>query len=210
MWQETRTFFPLFVDALQEREAQRVAVVGAADGKFVLPLADLGYDVVAIERDQVAVDGGVIHHPGGTRQWLVPGLRHRLDVESLTDRVDIRTSDLFDVGRLAACDAVWTSCSWHYSANHGRPLQAFIDAMMAMLPRGGLFGAEYMMPVEPRHWAIEHYLRAGQIRRYLRGATPWWDVTTAPFNEAPHPEQPESHTHQMGFVLAELPAASNR
>ncbi|MEU9712882.1 hypothetical protein AB0E21_30395 [Streptomyces sp. NPDC047967] len=50
LWEHTLTFFPQFLATLRERVAPdaTVAVVGASDGKFVLPLAAAGYRVVAI------------------------------------------------------------------------------------------------------------------------------------------------------------------
>ncbi len=41
LWEHTLTFFPQFLATLRERVAPdaTVAVVGASDGKFVLPLA---------------------------------------------------------------------------------------------------------------------------------------------------------------------------
>ena len=54
--------------------------------------------------------------------------------------------------------------------NHARPLAEFIGAMSRLCrPHGGVFGAEYMMPVEPRHFTIEHYPGEGQVRGHLPG-----------------------------------------
>jgi SAM-dependent methyltransferase len=185
-------------------EIRRVAVVGASDGKFVVPLAEMGYEVVAIERDQLAVDGGAAPGPAGALEWRIAGLRKRLAAEGLAGDVDIRVCDLFELDTVPACDAVWTSCSWHYSVNHGRPMQAYIDHMTALLRPGGLFGAEYMMPMDLRDYEIEHYLDEGEVRDYLKAADVLWEVASAPFIEAPHLGQPEPHSHRMGFVLAQL------
>jgi SAM-dependent methyltransferase len=187
------------------REVRRVAIVGASDGKFVVPLAEMGYEVVAIERDQLAIDGGAAPGPAGALEWRIAGLRKRLAAEDLAAQVDIYVTDLFDLEVVPACDAVWTSCSWHYSVNHERPMQAYIDRMTALLRPGGLFGAEYMMPIELQHYEVEHYLDEGEIRDYLKAADVLWEVASAPFVEAPHLGQPEPHSHRMGFVLAQLP-----
>ncbi|MFJ4920732.1 hypothetical protein [Streptomyces sp. NPDC088725] len=49
MWRHTLTFFPQFLAALKERTEpdSTVTVIGASDGRLVVPLA--GYRVVAIE-----------------------------------------------------------------------------------------------------------------------------------------------------------------
>jgi hypothetical protein len=148
------------------------SLVGASDGKFVLPLARLGIRVVAVERDRAAVEGGPIVLPGPVEATM-PGLRKRLTDEGLSDLVEIVQAGLLSVsGSMEPVDAVWTSCSWHYSVNHRRPLGDFISAMRRLCrPAGGVFGAEYMMPVEPRHFTVEHYLPEGHVRAFLPAGT---------------------------------------
>lgn len=201
LWQATKTFFPLFLGELTQRSVQTVCVVGASDGKFVIPLAKLGFDVLAIERDGKAVHGGPVELPGHITGTML-GLRQRLKIEEVADHVTIVKDNLFDLRNLSACDAVWTSCSWHYSVNHDRPLREFVGRLQELCAPEGLLGAEFMMPVEDRHRAIEHYLDEGQIRDYLEGWRLLWEAYTPAFVEDPHVEQLEPHTHRMGFVMA--------
>jgi SAM-dependent methyltransferase len=205
VWQTTRTFFPLFVEHLQQTRARSVCVVGASDGKFVLPLARRGLTVRAIECDALALNGGSVTLPGPIVGTMA-GLRQRLAVEGLSDRVEIIQADLLDLGGidLNPLDAAWTSCSWHYSANHRRPLADFLAAMQALCrPDGGLFGAEYMQPVHPRHLGSEHYPEAGELRRYFADWNILWETYTPAFVEEPHVEQLESHVHRMGLFIAD-------
>ncbi|MFC5253436.1 class I SAM-dependent methyltransferase [Streptomyces nigrescens] len=203
LWQETRTFFPIFLDLVVNRGMQSVCVVGASDGKFVLPLARLGVRVLAVERNKSALDGGPVVLPGRTEASM-PGLRKRLADEDLSGRVEIVEADILDLpDELDATDAVWTSCSWHYSINHRRPLGDFIAAMKrSCRPRGGVFAAEYMMPVEPWHLACEHYPEEGEMRRFFPDWAIEWETYTPPFLEAPHVEQLHEHTHRMGLLIA--------
>lgn len=191
-WQSTRTFFPLFTRQCEIARARTIAVVGAADGKFVLPLARAGVRITAIECDQDAL----------------PGLRNRLAAEDLTERVGVITADLLDLVDFEAHDAVWTSCSWHYSRNHRRPLKEFIDALERLCAPHGLLGAEYMMPIEPRHQRIEHYVPEGRIRAHLPDWEPIWETYTPTFDEAPHPGQPEPHQHRMGLFIGRRASAA--
>ncbi|HEY3684238.1 MAG TPA: class I SAM-dependent methyltransferase [Streptosporangiaceae bacterium] len=201
LWQATKTFFPLFLGELTQRPAQTVCVVGASDGKFVIPLAKLGYHVLAIERDRQAVHGGVVELPGHLQGTML-GLRRRMMSEEVAECVTIVEGDLFDLRHLPPCDAVWTSCSWHYSLNHRRPLSAFVERLQALCAPEGLLGAEFMMPVEERHQSIEHYLEEGQILDYFEGWRLLWEAYTPAFLEDPHVEQLKPHTHRMGFVMA--------
>ncbi|MFD5385275.1 class I SAM-dependent methyltransferase [Streptomyces sp. NPDC127074] len=205
LWENTLTFFPQFLATLRERVAPdaTVAVIGASDGKFVLPLAAAGYDVVAIERDAVALHGGDVHLPGDSQAHAL-GLIDRLKLEELQDRVQVVEDDFLDGEPLSLhCEAVWTSCSWHYSANHHRPLAEFVDRMQRLVRPGGVFGAEFMMPVERRHHMIEHYTSPERLRHQFIGD---WEVLltlrTSEFTERPHVGQLRDHTHRMGLLMA--------
>ncbi|MFD7320539.1 SAM-dependent methyltransferase [Streptomyces sp. NPDC059875] len=205
LWEHTLTFFPQFLATLRERVAPdaTVAVVGASDGKFVLPLAAAGYRVIAIERDALALHGGEVHLPGDNHAQAM-GLIDRLKLEELHDRVRIVEEDFLHGEPLRIpCDAIWTSCSWHYSANHHRPLAEFVDRMQRLVHPGGLFGAEFMMPVEKRHHLVEHYTSPERLRQHFIGD---WDVLltlrTNEFTERAHIGQLQDHTHRMGLFLA--------
>jgi SAM-dependent methyltransferase len=205
IWQATKTFFPLFLDRIETTSAQTVCVVGASDGKYVLPLARRGFRVIAIECDPLALDGGPVTLPGPTPGTMI-GLRQRLTTEGLTRQVTIVEADILELTEpVESVDAVWTSCSWHYSVNHRRPLADFIAAMGNLLPGHGLFGAEYMMPVEPRHFHCEHYPEAGELRRHFIEWEILWEAYTPPFVEDPHIEQLHPHVHRMGLLIASRP-----
>lgn len=119
----------------------------------MIPLAAAGNHVIAVERDSVAPHGGEVRLPGGERVTPVPGLVDRLKREELHDRVRIVEGDFLRITEVQdmISDAVWTSCSWHYSANHNRPLADFAERTKRLVRPGGLFRAEFMMPVEPHH-----------------------------------------------------------
>jgi hypothetical protein len=205
LWEHTLTFFPQFLAALKEHASPdaTVAVVGASDGKFVLPLAAAGYRVIAMERDPLAVHGGEVTLPGGDRAQAM-GLIDRLKIEELWDRVQVVEADFLTAAPLnTLCDAVWTSCSWHYSANHTRPLADFVNRMQLLLRVNGIFGAEFMMPVKQGHHLIEHYTSPERLSRHF---IPNWEILltlrTNEFIERAHIGQPHDHTHRMGLLLA--------
>ncbi|MFJ6519125.1 SAM-dependent methyltransferase [Streptomyces filamentosus] len=205
LWEHTLTFFPQFLGALRERTPadSTVAVIGASDGKFVLPLTAAGYRVVAIERDPFALHGGPVSLPGDSEAHA-PGLIDRLTSEKLHDRVQVIEEDFLTTEIPEGhCDAVWTSCSWHYSANHRSPLADFVGRMQSLVRKRGLFGAEFMMPVEARHQFIEHYTSPEELAGHFGAG---WNVQltlrTGPFTEQPHIGQPYDHTHRMGLLIA--------
>lgn len=205
MWEHTLSFFPQFLATLRTHVPQgaSVAVVGASDGKFVLPLAAAGYHVVAIERDPLAIHGGQVRLPGNVLTHAT-GLLTRLEIDDLQGQVRVVEQDFLAADSpLCRCDAVWTSCSWHYSVNHQRPLADFVRRMQQLVRPGGLFGAEFMMPVEQRHFLTEHYTSPERLSRHF---TAGWIILmtlrTSEFAESAHVGQLHDHTHRMGFLIA--------
>lgn len=204
VWASTMTFFPLLRERLLKlNHPGEACVVGAADGKFVLPLAADGWKVIAIERDPVAVHGGEVMYPDGP--GTMPGLLARAYQDGLEPKITIMDRDFRNLDLPLQCAVVFTSCSWHYSLNHNTPLEQFVCSMQEAVSRGGIFCAEYMMPVEDRHVAIEHYLEEGQLAKYFP-ATDWnirLQFYTDTFLELAHVGNLTDHWHRMGFILAE-------
>lgn len=205
VWDSTRTYFPLVLRAVERffSPPAEVCVVGASDGKFVIPLARRGWRVIAIEMDTVAIDGGLVEFP---EKGLMPiaGLAKRLELEGLQEGVEIIRDDFLTCTLPPPCAAVFTSCSWHYSHNHMNPLAVFIKRMQAIVAQHGLFAAEYMMPCEDWHYGTEHYVQEAELRRYFEPGA--WCVVdefyTPPFPEGAHVGNLEEHTHRMGFLMA--------
>jgi SAM-dependent methyltransferase len=206
LWEHTLTFFPQFLAAAHEHipPRSRVAVVGASDGKFVLPLAAAGYRVIAIERDPLALHGGEVRLPGDITT-SAPGLVARLKAEDIQHRVQVAEEDFLAASPpCAQCDAVWTSCSWHYSVNHHRPLADFVGRMQEIVRPGGLFAAEFMMPTQARHFATEHYISPERLsRHFAAGWTILLTLQTSEFSERAHVGQLHDHTHRMGVLIAQ-------
>ncbi|MFZ2151717.1 MAG: class I SAM-dependent methyltransferase [Minisyncoccia bacterium] len=203
-WAETKTFFPLLIEQLEQREkVGRACIVGASDGKFVLPLARRDWKVTALDVDETALKGGPIEFPKGNLTQSV-GLLGRLQSCHLDHLVEIILGDLYEFAPQQMFDVIFTSCSWHYSRNHHRPLRDFVHRMQQVVAHGGIFCAEYMMPVEAKHFLSEHYLHEGQLRQYFPSDE--WQILeefyTSPFCEKAHIGNLADHVHRMGFFMA--------
>ncbi|MXY50948.1 MAG: class I SAM-dependent methyltransferase [Gammaproteobacteria bacterium] len=207
LWSATKTFFPLFVAHLEKRvTGGRVLVVGASDGKFVIPLARRGWHVTAVEVDTTAIRGGRVSLPDNALGPIhTPGLITRLSESGLSERVDVIEADVRELSFGRTFDAAFTSCSWHYSRNGDRPVATFVTAMAEAVKGGGLFCAEYMMPVSVDHFTTDRYMVEGQLRHQF--STRDWLVLeefyTSPFVEAKHIGVVKDHVHRMGLFLAE-------
>jgi hypothetical protein len=202
VWQKTKTFFPLFQSMVEKEKLESVAIIGAADGKFVIPLALKGINVMAIEIDKIAVNGGEVEFSDNIC-GKIEGLRSRLEIEGVTDRVKVVEGDFLQLDNLATFDAVFTSCSWHYSKNIGQT-NLFIRKMCSLVKVSGIFCAEFMLAFAPEHYKLERYFVEGQIKKYF--AQGKWEhreeFYTPVFDEEPHVGNIHPHQHRMGFFMA--------
>lgn len=75
--------------------------------------------------------------------------------------------------------------------------------MQRLVRPGGVFGAEFMMPVEKLHHLVEHYTSSERLHHHFLGD---WDVLltlrTNEFTERPHIGQSHDHIHRMSLLLA--------
>ncbi|MGW0467518.1 hypothetical protein ACWDX6_19890 [Streptomyces sp. NPDC003027] len=83
--------------------------------------------------------------------------------------------------------------------------------MQRLVRPGGVFGAEFMMPVEKRHHLVEHYTSPERLRHHFIGD---WEVLltlrTNEFTERAHIGQLQDHTHRMGLFLTARTSALPR
>lgn len=75
--------------------------------------------------------------------------------------------------------------------------------MQQLVGPGGLFGAEFMMPIEQRHFLTEHYNSPERLSRHFAdGWTILLTLRTSEFTERAHVGQLQDHTHRMGLLMA--------
>src|SRR5262245_49463070 len=110
LWSGTKSFFPLLCDYLEDNPAitDRAMIVGAADGKFVLPLCRFCKTVTAVEIDQHSVEGGdAIVSEGKTVRFA--GLRAKVAAHGFSERVEIAHMDFQDFTCPTGFDVAFTS-----------------------------------------------------------------------------------------------------
>ena len=204
VWQNTKTFFPLFADFIekQQKNSLTICIIGASDGRFVIPLAKNGYQVIAIENDPILINGGVVDGPN-KKKIDVLGLKKRIEIEKVSSNVKIIENNFFDVDLSFSVDAIFTSSTWDCSLNHSHPVKVYLDKMIKIVKPTGLFCAEYMMPCEEKHKNIEHFLEEGKINIFFNKN---WQVLeefyTPIFEDNPHIGKIIPHKHRMGFFMA--------
>lgn len=205
LWKDTKTFFSTFSSHL-EMDCNcpgSICIFGASDGKFVIPLAEKGWNISAIDIDKDSLYGGKIESPNGI-VIPIPGILSRLKERNLEDYVKVYNENFMAWEIDRKYHAIFTSCSWHYSLNHDVPLINIIEKMQSVLGKNGIFCAEYMMPCEEWHYSVEHYVKKNQLKTYFPHNQ--WEILecfyTDVFEESAHVGNVKDHKHRMGFFIA--------
>jgi 2-polyprenyl-3-methyl-5-hydroxy-6-metoxy-1,4-benzoquinol methylase len=197
-WPETKTFFPLLVDYFGENEVTdlNILVIGAADGKFVIPLSKYAKNITALEFDQSCfVDTQGFE--------CLPSKIKRYNLAN----VKIVQNDFQNFASDDRYDLIFTSCSWHYSRNKQFGLGNFIDKIASLILPNGLLFLEYMMPSEDWHYQEERYLAESQIFNHLDrklGYKTIYSFYTDKFPEKAHFAVPYDHFHKMGVFMGKI------
>lgn len=232
IWGEAPSRLYRFKDLIQKRFGTdaSICIVGACDGKFVMPFLRSGFAVTAYELDEVAIYGGkkecplkrqaisiMEYKPNPARNPIyqklpseekeILGLKKRVELEGVNELLTIEEANFYKNPPKRKFDAVFTSCSIPYPCNFDVPVAEIFRVLQESVSKRGYLYMDYMMPLEDCHtWRPEHYLRKGETRRYLEGEE--WRILHIyemknPVFEAAHADRPEDHFHRFGYVLAE-------
>lgn len=189
-----------------------LAVLGCADGKFVVPAARRGIRVWAVDIDEVTLFGGT--KPGGTKPGSsepgsepvrVPGLASRLAAERLEHLVEISHGDFTGMAPGRHFDGVLTSGALQYSSNTGHDLAEMVAAVGAHVRLSGLLYIDYMLPFEDKYKGRPNCPDASWWKDYFARRAEWdvvYNRAMPPTLDRAHLDYPIDHYHQWGHLLA--------
>jgi hypothetical protein len=204
-WGEPPSRFYRFLrNALQAEApsaAYDLAVLGCADGKFVLPAARQQMRVYAIDLDEIALGGGI--KPGVGGEVYVPGLRKRLAMEGLSDHVDVVHGD-FTTCKPILSRCVWVSGAVQYSFNMPKDADQILSAIKGYVAVGGLLYIDYMLPFEAKYKGRPNCPNADWWREWVSVQEFWkvlHHIVLRPTPDKAHVEFPVDHYHQWGHLL---------
>jgi hypothetical protein len=157
--------------------------------------------VLAVDRDEVALYGGV--KPGLGGDVIIPGLAGRLEQEHLQERVAVVNAD-FTQMRPLPCRAAWVSGAVQYSFNMPRTAATVMASVQQFVTVGGLLYLDYMLPFEEKYRGRPNCPEAGWWRDWANGLVGWnviWNRVLPPVRDRAHVEYPVDHFHQWGHLL---------
>jgi hypothetical protein len=192
--------FLKLVGASRDAEAT-LAVLGCADGKYVLPAARKQFKVLAVDIDEVSLYGGL--KPGTGGLVSMPGLVSRLQVEHLSDQVEVVHGDFVEMVPRPT-DAVFISGAIQYSHNLPNTAEKLLTAALLFVGLRGLFYIDYMLPYETKYIGRPNCPDAAWWRRWVSGLDGWNVLhhrVLRPTRDPAHVEFPVDHVHQWGHLL---------
>jgi SAM-dependent methyltransferase len=203
LWGRAPSRFYRFLNAVAASSGTRreLAVLGCADGKYVLPAARKGFNVLAIDVDRIALYGGTKQGVGGRVE--MPGLTHRLKVEGLSEKVEVICKD-FTVIEARPMGAVFTSGAIQYSYNLPKTADELLMHALEFVCPGGLFYMDYMLPYEAKYVGRPNCPDEQWWRLKVAELNGWTVIShrvLPPTRDKAHVEYPVDHYHQWGHLL---------
>lgn len=181
-----------------------LAVLGCADGKFVLPAARLGFRVYAVDVDEVALFGGKKEDASGVVS--MPGLLARAEDEGLIESIEIVHGDFVELRPARQFDGVLASGALQYSRNLDYSLDEMVKRVGLYVRAGGLLYVDYMLPFEQKYKGRQNCPDASWWREHFDESPDWnvkYNRVMQPTIDLAHVEYPVDHYHQWGHMLAE-------
>lgn len=154
------------------RNHPRACVLGASDGKFALPLLRAGWEVVAVETDELFLDGGGLDLSDGHHD--IVGLRRRLAAEGLEERCTIVEQDYMTLPAQGDFQLVMGSGLWSMPPNRVHSLQKLVDHAMDMVAPGGIFFGDYLIGLNDDEIACGYYPETNEMDKIVD--RPGWRI----------------------------------
>lgn len=204
-WGPYFTYFPALSRYLPlgdyaRRTRPRACVLGASDGKFALPLLRAGWEVVAVETDDLFLNGGELDLIDG--HHVVTGLRERLATEKLEDRCTVVEQDYMTLPAEGEFQLVMGSGLWSMAPNRAHTLQALIDHAMAMVAPAGIFFGDYLIGLNDEERECGYYPETDVMEKIVDrpGWTVFENVDLGIHGES-HLGYEEWHYHRYAAVI---------
>jgi hypothetical protein len=203
-WADLYTSFPLLAKEIGDADltGRTAAVLGASDGKFVIPLAAAGCQVTAVDVDPLMLYGGEVTYRN--HMTTIRGLTRNLELTGLDDRCTVVEADYMDWAADATYDYVLTSGSWAYNRNLKHGLSGVVDRMRRLTAPGGYLFADYLLPGTEEEHAIDLYPMPDQLAA-LFPASDWRIVhndDVGLIGESHYPEE-AWHYHRYGALVVQ-------
>jgi hypothetical protein len=203
MWPKAGPRYYRFLDNIAKAPLPKtLAVLGCADGTYVLPAAKRGFDVLAIDIDKVNLYGGVVSLYGNDVEVI--GLDNRAKVEDVMQRITIVCQDCFTYKHVDTYSGVFASGLIHYQSNTRYPLCDILSSIQSYVTPGGLLLLEYIQPSDTNNDPLRHFVTSNHMAEFFPEEL--WCVKSnikKEYTENPNPRNFQAHTIVWGRIYAQ-------
>jgi hypothetical protein len=160
----TRSLYKFLNKVKNLKLPNELAVLGCADGNYVLPAVKRGFEVLAIDIDKTALYGGFSKI--GDNTIKVMGLKNKLESINMRDKVKIVNQSYLEYEPNTSFSGVIVSEGLHYEVNKNYSLEEIIKKTQRYVNVGGLIMLEHLHFSKKNNDPIK-YLTSEQLASFF-------------------------------------------
>lgn len=203
VWKPAGRRYAQFLNRVEQTGLPKtLAVLGCSDGNYVIPAAKRGFEVLAIDADEIALFGGETTIFG--EQVELIGLKERVLSEGVESKVNIVHGDCFSYKPLKTYSGVFTSGSIHYDQNAHYNLEDILTKIQNYTSHCGILLIEYIYRDMENNDPRRHFITQEQIASYF--PKDGWKITSNKkkrYVEEPNIRNDNIHEISWGRLYAE-------
>lgn len=202
LWYPPTKSLYAFLDRVKNLNMPKnIAILGCADGNYVVPAVKKGFKVLAIDIDSTALYGGVVRI--GNNDINIIGLNKKLWKIGLHKNVKIINSNYLKYKPKKSFAGVIVSEGLHYEANYAYSLEEIITKIKSYVSIGGLIFLEHLH-LSKRNSNTDRFLTSSRLAGNFK--FPKWKITSnkiKTYLESPNLRNKKRHKIIIGRLHAQ-------
>ncbi len=197
----TKNFFNFLNKIKKTKLPKTICILGCADGRYVIPAAKKGFDVLAIDNDVISIYGGNCTVDG--KIINICGLKKRVIDENLEEKITIIKDDFIKYNSKTKYSGVFTSGSIHYENNFKYSLKKIIFNIKKYVSINGILYFEYIHKSQYDNNPKKHFITSNQIKDLFK--YPKWKILSnkkKKYVELSNPRVNKKHSIIWGRLYA--------
>lgn len=202
LWYPPTKSLYVFLDKIEQSGLPKtLAVLGCADGNYVVPAVKRGFKVLAIDIDEIALYGGDTFI--NNKKVKIIGMEKKLERLGLEKMVTIIKGSYLEYKTNLTYSGVIASESTHYEANSKYAPEEIMDIIKNYVSIEGLLLFEHIH-YSQRNNDSKLYLTSGKLKSFFR--LPCWKINSSKkktYLEEPNIRKDKIHEIILGRLHAQ-------
>jgi len=195
IWETPNKRYRIFLNREEEGLALNLCILGAADGNYVIPAVKMGFKVLAVENDPIAIYGGRVIK--GDMEFYTSGLIKHIEKNGANKLATVVDGDYITYNNNRPFSGVFTSGSIHYQNNSNHSLQRIIKSIQNYVAIRGLLLLEYIYRSPENNNPKRHFVTSKQINSFFHKSD--WKVTSN--KKKVYIEKPNSRNNDIHRIV---------